>query len=66
VVRGQDHHGNPAAGQVLLVPEALVRRDQDIEPGALSFVQEAPVFHPVPAHLVGRLDFMAGQNAAQT
>jgi hypothetical protein len=50
---------------VSLVPDVLIRGNDYVEPGALSFVQEFAVFKlPGPTHFIERADVVAREEGA--
>jgi len=53
VVCAEDDKGNLAASHRVLVPDALIRRQQDRKTTLFGGRQEHAVRHAVPAHVVG-------------
>ena len=58
-------YGHSPVRHVLLLSDALVCRDQDLETGLFSPVQQDPVGQGIPAVLPSLFDDMAKELAAQ-
>ena len=54
------------AAKPVLTADALVRRDQNVEPVPLGGPEKIAVAQLVPTHFKGMLDFDAGQKRPQT
>jgi len=62
--RYHNHHANPKAAQVLLVLEALVHGQQNLEQ-PVSRPKQRPVPDACPSGLPDRTDFMPGEFLSQ-
>ena len=58
--------GDPQATKPVLMPDVLVRRDQNVEPVPLGSPEEIAVAQLMPTHLKGVPDLEAGENRPQT
>ena len=64
--RAQHHERDLTTGQVLLVAHVVVRRQQQIVPGPLSFGQrKSPLEEFVPAAILSFCDVVAGETRSQ-
>lgn len=63
--RANNDDRNPAPGQVLLVSQILVGRDQHIESGALGLIEEFAICQRAPGKLQSGADLMIREISAQ-
>ena len=61
----ENDEGDTARAQVLLVPDAPVGREQNIEAGLFCGLQERPVAESIPALGLSGVDGVPGQRADQ-
>ena len=66
VIGAEFEDGNPQATKPVLMPDILVRRDQNVEPVPLGSPEEIAVAQLMPTHLKGVPDFDVGENRLQT
>jgi hypothetical protein len=66
VIGAEFEDRDPQAVKPVLMPNVLVRRDQNVEPVPLGRPEEIAVAQFMPTHLKRVPDFDAGENRPQT
>lgn len=60
-VRAEDEHFKFSAVEILLIPDVLIGRDQNVEPGLFCGPEQLPVSQlGMPPHVFERTHFMLG------
>ena len=65
MIRGEHDESQLAAREVLLIPDVLVARQQQIEPLSLGRVEQGAVLQPLPAQFIRSHHFMTRQETGQ-
>jgi hypothetical protein len=63
---GQFNDGDPAAGQVLLIPDVTIGSDHDRETGRLCRLKQVAIRQGIPSHLRRRGDFPGSGETAKS
>jgi hypothetical protein len=62
---GQHHEGQFSSGQVLLVADPSIRREQEIKRGLLGSLQQPTIGEPIPSSALSGSDRMTGKRPSQ-